>query len=173
VLSTRKWSCGQVNLNTWWKKQSMFGEAFTYRDPFGATCTLEQIRIQLERVFALYTQQIILDREILDHLVARNQHHQPRFLSDSDSAVATTEQSHGDKKRVNDERWYWSRPPIRQQQFKMTNMNWVGWYHQYRETRIKEWYILLSAWLNQPHLKTEVLATFNESCQIELFGNGK
>ncbi|KAF9961041.1 hypothetical protein BGZ65_011337 [Modicella reniformis] len=145
-----------------------FGEAFVYRDFFGTTCTLEQIRIQLDRVFALYTEQIILNREILDHLVARNQHYQPQFISASASATTSARGSSDDRSTKdsvaldttsinddndpNDQHGLGAMiPPVRGDK--------------------DQGMVLLSAWLNQPHLKTDVLATFDEFCQVELFGN--
>ncbi|KAG0236836.1 hypothetical protein B0O80DRAFT_492240 [Mortierella sp. GBAus27b] len=133
-----------------------FGEAFTYRDPFGATCAMEQIRAQLERVFALYTQQVVLNREILDQLVARNQH-KPRFLSNSSGGTEESimDGSHHDTPGGMDD-----------------SHGLVGVIPPVRRDK-DQGMVLLSAWLNQPHLKTDVLATFDELCQIELFGNNQ
>ena len=144
-----------------------FGEAFTFKEPLGATCTLEQIWIQLESVFGLYTQQITLNREILDELVARNQHIQPQF-----AAVTTLKDS----------------PPTPSSSIQhpstdtAASMRGTGTDTIYSTTTMgmvvppvrrdkDQGMILLSAWLNQPHLKTEVLQTFDEFCQVELFGN--
>ncbi|KAF9540203.1 hypothetical protein EC957_004562 [Mortierella hygrophila] len=121
-----------------------FGEAYTYRDPFGTTCTLEQIWIQLEKVFGLYTQQIALNREILDQLVARNQHQQnPAFLAPSQAGEESSIAGSVDGGTVGI-----LAPMPRDKDQGM---------------------ILLSAWLNQPHLKPDTLATFDEFCQVEMF----
>ncbi|KAG0366035.1 hypothetical protein BC939DRAFT_501948 [Gamsiella multidivaricata] len=137
-----------------------FGEAFTYREPLGSTCTLEQIWIQLDRVFELYTLQITLNREILDQLVARNQHHQPQFIRDpgtlsaqrggySDTTGASVTENTVDMGGNHGLSGFL--PPVRRDK--------------------DQGMILLSAWLNQPHLKPDVLVAFDEFCQIELFTN--
>ena len=129
-----------------------FGEAYTYRDPFGTTCTLEQIWIQFERVFGLYTQQIALNREILDQLVARNQHQQnPAFSAPSqpggESSIAESGTSEGAGS---------------------VGGGTVGVLAPMPRDK-DQGMILLSAWLNQPHLKPDTLATFDELCQVEMF----
>jgi len=141
-----------------------FGEAFTYRDPFGTTCTLEQIRFQLERAFALYTQQIIVNREILDQLVARNQHHQPRFIS----ASATPGQSLSNQPVAGDAT---ASGACRDTPDSLDDPHGLGRVIPPVRIDKDQGMVLLSAWLNQPHLKTDALATFDEFCQIELFGN--
>lgn len=163
-----------------------FGEAFTYRDPFGATCTLEQIWIQLQSVFGLYTQQIALNREIMDQLVARNQHQQnPAFVASSSSskdglaaaaaagAAAATEVgakvtvpsassvalSQGMKEAEEGEE---------SSDTDDANGGAVGILAPMPRDK-DQGMILLSAWLNQPHLKVDALATFDEFCQVEMF----
>ncbi|KAG0214029.1 hypothetical protein BGX28_002895 [Mortierella sp. GBA30] len=137
-----------------------FGETFTYREPLGSTCTLEQIWIQLERVFGLYTQQITLNRDILDQLVERNRHLHPIFTSsigsvkdDQNSTGSIPNEGCADGATTDD-----------------SNQAIIGIIPPVRRDK-DQGMILLSAWLNQPHLKTEVLTTFDEFCQVELFGN--
>lgn len=135
-----------------------FGEAYTYGDPFGTTCTLEQIWVQLEKVFGLYTQQIALNREILDKLAARNQHQQnPAFSAPSSmpqlggggsSIVGSDVTSCSSSSQVDVGAAGILAPMPRDKDQGM---------------------ILLSAWLNQPHLKPDALATFDEFCQVEMF----
>jgi len=123
-----------------------FGEAFTYKEPIGTTCTMEQIWIQLERVFGLYSLQIALNREILDALVARNQNlDHAKILSGGASSSPST-------------------GALSEQEPRISGFN------QIPARRDKDQgMILLSAWLNQPHLKTDTLLTFDEFCQVELF----
>lgn len=129
-----------------------FGEAYTYRDPFGTTCTLEQIWIQLERVFGLYTQQIALNREILDQLVARNQHQQnPAFSAPSQLRGESSITGPGSSAGVGS-----------------VDGGTVGILAPMPRDK-DQGMILLSAWLNQPHLKPDTLATFDEFCQVEMF----
>ncbi|KAF9298496.1 hypothetical protein BGZ88_006361 [Linnemannia elongata] len=130
-----------------------FGEAYTYSDPFGTTCTLEQIWIQLERVFSLYTQQIALNREILDQLVARNQHQQnPAFSAPS--------QPGGEESSI--------AGSGRSERTGSVDVSTVGILAPMPRDK-DQGMILLSAWLNQPHLKPDTLATFDEFCQVEMF----
>ncbi|KAF8926186.1 hypothetical protein EDD21DRAFT_146104 [Dissophora ornata] len=162
----------------------MFGEAFTYRDPLGTTCTLEQIWFKLEQVFALYTQQIILNREIMDKLVARNLHYQPQFINTSaasrettTSTTAGTRSSSGDDSadvkegpKVRED----SKESVDDKQRadngfdKAADDGLGGMIPPIRRDK-DQGMILLSAWLNQPHLKTDTLSTFDEFLQIELF----
>lgn len=129
-----------------------FGEAYTYRDPFGTTCTLEQIWIQLERVFALYTQQIALNREILNQLVARNQHQQnPAFSASSQPGGESSISGSGASEGAGS-----------------VDGGTVGILAPMPRDK-DQGMILLSAWLNQPHLKPDTLATFDEFCQVEMF----
>ncbi|KAF9954967.1 hypothetical protein BGZ70_010399 [Mortierella alpina] len=125
-----------------------FGELFTYREPLGSTCTLEQIWIQIEIVFGLYTQQIALNREILDQLVARNQHLHPIFTS------ATKDQS---TQRTS---------TIPSESHEESNMGSVIGVIPPKRRDKDQGMILLSAWLNQPHLKPDVLASFDEFLAI-------
>ncbi|KAG0203341.1 hypothetical protein BGX33_009159, partial [Mortierella sp. NVP41] len=140
-----------------------FGEAFTYRDPIGTTCTLEQIWIQLEKVFGLYTQQIALNREILDQLVARNQHQQnPAFSAPPLSRTASI----GGKGEAGSS-------VLSEGEGGLMEENAVdsvvrGILAPMPKDK-DQGMILLSAWLNQPHLKTNTLATFDEFCQVEMF----
>ncbi|KAF9283344.1 hypothetical protein BGZ68_005399 [Mortierella alpina] len=129
-----------------------FGETFTYREPLGLTCTLEQIWIQIEIVFGLYTQQIALNREILDQLIARNQHLHPIFTS------ATRDQSTEGL----------SIPSENHVENGIGSV--IGMIPPKRRDK-DQGMILLSAWLNQPHLKPDVLASFDEYCQVELLGS--
>ncbi|KAG0260396.1 hypothetical protein BG011_001925 [Mortierella polycephala] len=135
-----------------------FGEAFTYRDPLGATCTLEQIWVQLERVFSLYTQQIALNREILDQLVARSQQHQPKFFSSTSKSIDGK-----DTKSIPDTEGCISETG------RASNHGIMGIVPPIPRDK-DQGMILLSAWLNQPHLKSEALATFDEFCRVELIG---
>ncbi|KAF8947066.1 hypothetical protein BGZ47_010408 [Haplosporangium gracile] len=129
-----------------------FGEAYTYKDPFGTTCTFEQIWIQLEKVFCLYTQQIALNREIMDQLVARNQRQQnPAFSASSQSGG---ESAIGESDVL--------------QRFGSVDGSDVGILAPMPRDK-DQGMILLSAWLNQPHLKSDTLATFDEFCQVEMF----
>ncbi|KAI1311599.1 hypothetical protein EDD11_003339 [Mortierella claussenii] len=146
-----------------------FGEAFTYRDPVGTTCTLEQIWIQLENAFSLYTSQVIMNREIMDKLIARNEHHEPQFLSSvsvsnhpdvpQQTTPGSTETSETEQ-RVN----------VGGNSNAISSSSLDGLVPTQRRDK-DQGMILLSAWLNQPHLKTDVLATFDEFCQVELFGS--
>ncbi|KAF9574309.1 hypothetical protein EC968_006816 [Mortierella alpina] len=129
-----------------------FGEHFTYREPLGTTCTLEQIWIQIEIVFGLYTQQIALNREILDQLVARNQHLHPKFMSTTTRDQSIVDASVPSEGLV-----------------KSSIGSVVGMIPPKRRDK-DQGMILLSAWLNQPHLKPDVLASFDEYCQVELLG---
>ncbi|KAG0023597.1 hypothetical protein BGZ82_010689 [Podila clonocystis] len=132
-----------------------FGEAFTYKEPIGTTCTMEQIWIQLERVFGLYSLQITLNREILDTLVARNQNlDHAKILSGGGATTgAPSRTTHSEEAQA-------SEPEPR-----------ISGFNQMPVRRDKDQgMILLSAWLNQPHLKTDTLLTFDEFCQVELFG---
>lgn len=136
-----------------------FGEAFVFKEPLGATCTLEQIWIQLESIFGLYTQQITLNREILDEVVARNQHSHPQFAPSStlsSSAPSTIPSNPGD-------------PP--EGETTPSDPISIGMVVPPVRRDKDQGMILLSAWLNQPHLKTDALLTFDEFCQVELFGN--
>ncbi|KAF9435003.1 hypothetical protein BGZ76_007054 [Entomortierella beljakovae] len=134
-----------------------FGEAFTYREPLGTTCTLEQIWVQLEHIFGMYTLQINLNREILDQLVLRSQNQQPLFIASSgitshnDLSVGFQSKSKEDSnsKSTSDSTLGGMVPPARRDK--------------------DQGMILLSAWLNQPHLKVDSLAVFEEFCKVELF----
>jgi hypothetical protein len=135
-----------------------FGEAYTYRDPFGTTCTLEQIWVQLEKVFGLYTQQIALNREILDQLIARNQHQQnPAFSAPSsmpqpgggESSIVVSDVTSSSSSSQGDVGAAGILAPMPRDK--------------------DQGMILLSAWLNQPHLKPDALVTFDEFCQVEMF----
>ncbi|KAF9390430.1 hypothetical protein CPB97_009258 [Podila verticillata] len=135
-----------------------FGEVFTYKEPIGTTCTMEQIWIQLERVFGLYSLQIALNREILDALVARNQNlDHAKILSGGASSLPSTSSSSSS-----------SRPAGASSEQEEPR---ISGFNQIPVRRDKDQgMILLSAWLNQPHLKTDTLLTFDEFCQVELFG---
>ncbi|KAF9903637.1 hypothetical protein EC991_003502 [Linnemannia zychae] len=134
-----------------------FGEAYTYRDPFGTTCTLEQIWIQLERAFGLYTQQIALNRDILDQLVARNQHQQNPAFS------APQQESHSSSSQEGS-----SIAGAATTSSSTQGLDSVGILAPMPRDK-DQGMILLSAWLNQPHLKADALATFDEFCQVEMF----
>ncbi|KAF9585305.1 hypothetical protein BGW38_002975 [Lunasporangiospora selenospora] len=155
-----------------------FGEAFTYRDPLGATCTLEQIWIQLERIMTLYTLQIGLNREVVSQLVAQNSvcHRQdPQHLV-RDTTVRRSDSSKADSESL----------VISGTSGSGANPTFVGTGQQDSEVvddvrkiirapalrRDKDQgMILLSTWLNQPHLKQDTLLTFDEFCQIEVFSD--
>ncbi|KAF9431316.1 hypothetical protein BGZ94_000023 [Podila epigama] len=153
-----------------------FGESFTYKEPVGTTCTMEQIWIQFQKVFGLYSLQIVQNREILDQLVARNQNlDHERILSGSISARSGNTSIHNltspspglsstsltltttaTEKAVEDS---------------TTTSSHVAGFHQIPPRRDKDQgMILLSAWLNQPHLETEALLTFDDFCAVEIFG---
>ncbi|KAF9402597.1 hypothetical protein BGX21_009512 [Mortierella sp. AD011] len=145
-----------------------FGEAFTYREPLGTTCTIEQIWIQLEHAFGLYTLQITLNREILDQLVARNQNYQPLFImssgetetgecSESTAEVQSNKSASVTSGSINTGNIH-----------SLTDIGLGGMVPPVRRDK-DQGMILLSAWLNQPYLKTEALATFDEFCKVELF----
>ncbi|KAG0374167.1 hypothetical protein BGX24_010732 [Mortierella sp. AD032] len=134
-----------------------FGEAYTYRDHFGTTCTLEQIWIQLERAFGMYTQQIALNREILDQLVARNQHQQnPAFSAPQPPSTSLQQEGSSITEAA------------AATSLSTQGLNSVG-IHAPMPRDKDQGMILLSAWLNQPHLKTDALATFDEFCQVEMY----
>lgn len=135
-----------------------FGEAYTYRDPFGTTCTLEQIWIQLEKVFGLYTQEIAFNREILDQLVARNQHQQnPAFSAPS----SMPQLGGGESSIVGSDVTSCSSSSL-------VDVGAAGILAPMPRDK-DQGMILLSAWLNQPHLKPDALAIFDEFCQVEMF----
>lgn len=135
-----------------------FGEAFTYKEPIGTTCTMEQIWIQLERVFGLYSLQIALNREILDALVARNQN--------LDHAKILSGGGGGEAMMGAPSRTIHSEEALSSEQEPR-----ISGFNQIPVRRDKDQgMILLSAWLNQPHLKSDTLLTFDEFCQVELFG---
>jgi len=137
-----------------------FGEAFVFKEPLGATCTLEQIWIQLESIFGLYTQQITLNREILDELVARNQHSHPQFAASSTLSSLSPSSSIRDNPGARPEG-----------ETTPSDSSAIGMVVPPVRRDKDQGMILLSAWLNQPHLKTDALLTFDEFCQVELFGN--
>ncbi|KAF9930491.1 hypothetical protein FBU30_000385 [Linnemannia zychae] len=129
----------------------IFGEAFTYREPFGTTCTMEQLWIQLEKVFGMYTQQVTLNREIMDKLIARSQHQQNPALSVQPQSSTSPSSMHKEalgETGVNSPDVGICAPMPRDKDQGM---------------------ILLSAWLNQPYLKPDALVTFDEFCQVEMF----
>ncbi|KAG0351718.1 hypothetical protein BG005_008782 [Podila minutissima] len=136
-----------------------FGEAFTYKEPIGTTCTMEQIWIQLERVFGLYSLQIALNREILDALVARNQNLDHAKILSGGGGRATAPSGSTSTELSS------TSLPSSEQEPRTSGFN------QIPVRRDKDQgMILLSAWLNQPHLKTDTLLAFDEFCQVELFG---
>ncbi|KAF8984506.1 hypothetical protein BGZ46_007873, partial [Entomortierella lignicola] len=140
-----------------------FGEAFTYREPLGTTCSLEQIWIQLQHIFGLYTLQISLNREILDQFVARNQNNRPVFIV---SSVATTnEKSSVEAINLTDST---DRSKENDGVYEVDGHSLGGMIPPVRRDK-DQGMILLSTWLNQPHLTAETLATFDEFCKIELF----
>ncbi|KAG0056498.1 hypothetical protein BGZ83_004756 [Gryganskiella cystojenkinii] len=148
-----------------------FGESFTFKEPLGATCTLEQIWIQLERIFGLYTQQIALNREILDQLVARNQQIQPQFAAAATASISQRNSNDiKDNKHIQDD-GEGSREPGKSNIPGSDLSDGIGMVVPPLRRDKDQGMILLSAWLNQPHLKTNTLLTFDEFCQVEVFGN--
>ncbi|KAG0092365.1 hypothetical protein BGZ93_008358 [Podila epicladia] len=137
-----------------------FGEAFTYKEPIGTTCTMEQIWVELERVFGLYSLQIALNREILDALVARNQNlDHAKILSGGGGGATAPSGSTSTEASL-------TSLSSSEQQPRISGFNQIP----IRRDK-DQGMILLSAWLNQPHLKTDTLLTFDEFCQVELFGS--
>ncbi|KAF9906116.1 hypothetical protein BX616_000813 [Lobosporangium transversale] len=162
----------------------MFGEAFTYRDPIGTTCTLEQIWIQLERVFGLYTMQMIMNQDILDQLIASSLHSQPIFISSATTGTKTatiakteaTEASLSSDSSSEEASITGSNTAIAPKTGGNTEnpgdscigSEFGGMLAPSVRRDKDQGMVLLSAWLNQPHLKTDVLTTFDEFCQVEL-----
>ncbi|KAG0265470.1 hypothetical protein DFQ27_000607 [Actinomortierella ambigua] len=122
-----------------------FGERFTYSDPIGATCTLEQLWIHFQRVFNMYSEQWLVNQDIVDQILVYTK---KESLSDHPPSHSTTGIISSAASNV---------PPGVAAKQGMVQ----------RQDKDKAM-ILLSAWLNQPHLMNGPLADFDDLCKVEL-----
>ncbi|KAG0241181.1 hypothetical protein BGW41_006174 [Actinomortierella wolfii] len=120
----------------------MFGEKFTYTDPISATCTLEQLWTHFQRVFHMYTEQWLVNQDIAAQILSFSKdmanQNNPTNISSTTTASSSIPSETAAKQGM-----------VRRQDKDQAM-------------------ILLSAWLNQPHLKNGPLAEFDDLCKVEL-----
>ncbi|KAG0315005.1 hypothetical protein BGZ99_007745 [Dissophora globulifera] len=154
----------------------MFGEAFTFRDPFRATCTLEQIWIELEKVLCLYTRQISLNREIVDQLLSGNLQYRSHSVLKAFGGDASLSQDSQESKMaavsptsiISTNATSSTHMPDQSSSGAFEADRLTGSIPPPRRDK-NEGMVLLSAWLNQPHLEAGTIATFDDFLQVELF----
>ncbi|KAF9973703.1 hypothetical protein BGZ73_003036 [Actinomortierella ambigua] len=119
----------------------MFGEQFTYSEPIGATCTLEQLWIHFQRVFNMYTEQWLVNQDVVAQILMYTKKESKQVQGSCDNISSASSEVPSEVA---------AKQGIIQRQDKDKAM------------------ILLSAWLNQPHLMNGPLADFDDLCKVEL-----